>query len=284
LVGSKCLKDFTGHKSPEGLASFYERIFETLRNAEDYLWSGAISQEYENLTGYLRRVAAYIEQFGWTSARKAREEFLLSTAMGALDTMYRPDITPEHKQLVTKTLQWVRYELAEQEDLNDYEWNLVAALSGKYFHLKNAGIAASSIMAYKKTQARLTENEDMYISEHVGELKERLDLTLTVLHRFDTEIDAYKGYGSQILRTHIMKDEHGNAFVWKTTTKKLAEDMTYSVRGTVKEHGEFKGVKQTVLTRCKVTCTKCGDDDYWWDEQGYHCVGCKEKEKENVSG
>lgn len=43
----------------------------------------------------------------------------------------------------------------------------------------------------------------------------------------------------------------GNVFVWTTSTY-LNTNKEYTVKGTVKEHAEFKGTKQTVLTRCRV--------------------------------
>ena len=54
---------------------------------------------------------------------------------------------------------------------------------------------------------------------------------------------------------HNFKDEHGNVMVWKSGTypEALGEDgKKVLLKGTVKEHSEYKDEKQTVLTRCKV--------------------------------
>ena len=66
------------------------------------------------------------------------------------------------------------------------------------------------------------------------------------------------------MRCHIMKDADGNTFTWKTgnTLYIPTGDGDFDVanngdtvvlKGTIKEHSEYKDEKQTVLTRCKVT-------------------------------
>jgi hypothetical protein len=48
-------------------------------------------------------------------------------------------------------------------------------------------------------------------------------------------------------------DKEGNVYIWKTgkdMEKDGAENKT--LVGTLKEHNEYKGVKQNVLTRCKI--------------------------------
>lgn len=65
---------------------------------------------------------------------------------------------------------------------------------------------------------------------------------------------------------HLLKDAAGNVYKWQTngplgfdidsdTWKQVEEHNKeeFTIRGTVKDHTEYKGVKQTVLTRCKVT-------------------------------
>ena len=54
----------------------------------------------------------------------------------------------------------------------------------------------------------------------------------------------------------LMEDEDGNVFVWNTKSRNAddyPEETRWTVRGKVKEHKEYNGVKQTVLTYCKMT-------------------------------
>lgn len=81
-------------------------------------------------------------------------------------------------------------------------------------------------------------------SEHVGHLKDRLDLTLTV-----TKAEANEGrYGITV--AHTFEDADGNVFFWNTSAQCLDVGETYKLRGTIKDHTQVKGTKVTVLTRC----------------------------------
>jgi hypothetical protein len=83
-------------------------------------------------------------------------------------------------------------------------------------------------------------------SEYVGEVGKRLKgLKLKVV--FVTSFET--AFGVCFLMK--MTDEAGNVFVWKTGNG-LEQDKEYVLDGTVKEHSEYKGTKNTVLTRCKV--------------------------------
>ena len=51
---------------------------------------------------------------------------------------------------------------------------------------------------------------------------------------------------------HIMYDNDENCYIWTTATKALNLNETYHIVGTVKDHGEYKNTKQTILTRCRI--------------------------------
>lgn len=110
-------------------------------------------------------------------------------------------------------------------------------------------------------------------SQHVGTPGERVDITVRVVFRSKYEVPAYVGYGTQTMHIYGLKDSAGNLFIWKTSgslaiEKKVPvskgasswrymyetaeEGDTVRIKGTIKEHGEYKGEKQTVLTRVKM--------------------------------
>ena len=94
-------------------------------------------------------------------------------------------------------------------------------------------------------EAALRTLEPESHSEYVGEIKERLrDLcvTLTAVRTFD----GY--YGTTFIYTF---DYNENVLVWMTSSYKEIEvgDEVF-LTGTVKEHSEYKGVKQTKMSRC----------------------------------
>lgn len=80
-------------------------------------------------------------------------------------------------------------------------------------------------------------------SEYIGQIGERLEMTLTVEKAIALE-------GEHPSTLHIMRDECGNCYVWTTAAKNWGVGSTHHIRGTVKEHRTYKGEKQTILTRC----------------------------------
>ena len=244
LVGRNCLKLYMGYKSPDALASFYEHLWGLMDSAQEDGWAGSASYDYSPTYDFLVQTAGLIEKYGWCSSRRSQEEGVPSTCEMVLDPKVNPDtITDEMKYLVNRTLQWAREVLPEKEHLNDYEWNLMAALAEDHFHLKNAGIVASAIMAYRKF-ADLFEEKETCPSTHQGEIGDMIDRVLTVEKRVDLDSD----WGAY--RITIMNDEDGNIYVWKTSVK-LEEGCKYLVRGKVKAHDHYNGKPQTVLERCR---------------------------------
>lgn len=81
--------------------------------------------------------------------------------------------------------------------------------------------------------------------EYIGEIGERIEVYLTVARAISLEDD----YGGGKVM-HIFLDDLNNTYIWTTAAKRLEENKTYCIRGTVKGHNLYKGVRQTILTRC----------------------------------
>jgi len=91
------------------------------------------------------------------------------------------------------------------------------------------------------------------ISQHIGEVGERMTIKGTYVKTAWFEVDSFRGFGKDTIFIHIFKDASGNVIVWKTSKGlDLCEDDTVQITGRVKEHSEYKDEKQTVLTRCKI--------------------------------
>lgn len=108
----------------------------------------------------------------------------------------------------------------------------------------------------------IDELPDFELSEHVGEIKARIERVVTYIGESSYEREAYT-YGWETVYIYKFIDEDGNLLVWKTTAVfgywDENEDWncyepgdTLKLRGTVKAHDEYRGTKQTVLNRCKV--------------------------------
>ena len=100
---------------------------------------------------------------------------------------------------------------------------------------------------------------------YFGEIGKRYELNLTLKREYS--FVSHYGYREQENYIYTMEDENGNVFVWKTTSVIGMDDVdkkgnwtfngvhkndSFKCKATVKDHSEYKGTKQTVLTRVKV--------------------------------
>lgn len=91
------------------------------------------------------------------------------------------------------------------------------------------------------------------ISQHVGTVGERIELEVEYQRSARFDVKSFIGYGTSTMYVHTFKDAAGNVLVWKTSSGlQLEEGAKVTLKGTVKEHNEYKGEKQTVLTRCNI--------------------------------
>ncbi len=91
------------------------------------------------------------------------------------------------------------------------------------------------------------------ISQHVGKIGEKIEFKGSYVRSGAWEQKSFSGYGTETMYVHTFKDSDGNVFTWKTRN---GVGLNYGepviVRGTVKNHSEYKDEKQTELTRCKI--------------------------------
>lgn len=89
-------------------------------------------------------------------------------------------------------------------------------------------------------------------SEYIGEIKERIrDMKVTVTSV--RNIDGF--YGTSTIYTFKEKD---NVLVWITSSYQDVEiGESVLLTGTVKDHSEYKGIKQTKMSRCIIKREAC---------------------------
>lgn len=111
----------------------------------------------------------------------------------------------------------------------------------------------------------IDELPDFENSEFVGEIKSRIERVVTFIGESSYEREAYT-YGWETVYIYKFADEDGNMLVWKTTShlgyyyeddgweewNPIKPGESIKLRGTVKQHSVYNGIKQTVLNRCIV--------------------------------
>lgn len=91
------------------------------------------------------------------------------------------------------------------------------------------------------------------VSQHVGQVGDRVEIKGTYVYSGSWEQRSFKGWGTDTIYVHTFKDSDGNVFTWKTQNSLgLNYGEPVIVKGTIKNHTEYKDEKQTELTRCKI--------------------------------
>ncbi len=86
-------------------------------------------------------------------------------------------------------------------------------------------------------------------SQWVGNVGDRIEIRVKIDRAFEGSYSFSGGpWGSKTTYMYLMHDEAGNIYKWSTSCYYKEGDECH-FRATVKDHSEYRGVKQTVLTR-----------------------------------
>ena len=138
--------------------------------------------------------------------------------------------------------------LWHRASIEGYEDRAIKIKVDDFFEFSAWGDGHYKIGAKEKIQALLAENEDYSHSEWVGEIGDHIKNEKVTLKRKG----SFSGrYG--LTNVYTFENEIGSIYTWFTSTFLNKEiDETFYIKGTIKKHDEYKGVKTTVLTRVKV--------------------------------
>lgn len=102
-----------------------------------------------------------------------------------------------------------------------------------------------SIVWKSKSEVEAQKEYEPSTSEWVGEIGERI----VKVFNFDKLAWTGTGVAGKASHLYLMSDEDGNVYKWSTSCY-YDEGDELKMRATIKDHSEYRGVKQTVLTRC----------------------------------
>ncbi len=268
-VGRNCLADFLGHSNPAtliGHINLWGKAFALIEGAEEAGFDTGVT--YLELPVFLGYVAQQIRTNGWLSRGAAYEQNRSDATADVAQNLYwapppapRIAFTVEDMERGRKALEWARALTDAEIGDNDYLFNLHAVCTDDYIRPKRGGLAGSVIVTAERAFEKAAEkaNDATKSNLHIGEVKERLTLSLTL--KSTREIDGH--FGLSIL--HRFEDAAGNLFVWFATNERIIPDETdrsdkrailvgetHTLAGTVKGHDDFKGRLQTKLSRVSI--------------------------------
>lgn len=283
VVGRQCIGDFLGHASPESLLNAAEVLWSLeglVTEAREEGWAYLRSGEFTfDITRYVATVSIWVRRFGWVPRSAKRDDapatadevwsFLLPS-FDRESRRHKEELVRKHnlhveefdQELAVKALEWARS--LDLQSGNDYLYNLRVACGVKDVTAKTSGLVASVVSAYK----REVEKQELARRERetkrrglVGVKGQRRGFPkLTVV----TTRSLESMYGVKTLV--IFETPEGDLLKWFASGDRTSEYETgavYSITGTVKDHGEYKGVPDTQLSRVEK-----GIDPKKFDEAG----------------
>ena len=204
-----------------------------------------------------------------TEAGYARADEIIAWALerAEKDKADRAELDALYLASTGHTEDWTQQWIEDEEALSEYNkryreincrWDAVdgierdcfALIKSGYAKIKHIGRLAYLPVYYSKFLERKAKAEQRDAnnarSQHVGQIGERIRFTVAeaaTITSWDTE------WGTTWLEKIV--DADGNVFMWKTS-KCCQIKPGNVVTGTIKDHSEYEGMKQTVLTRCKI--------------------------------
>jgi len=261
-IGRNCLALYFGQSAEKaaGMAEIYFELSELAEASEGGESFGGSGPSYDYLDHFLYYVVECITRYAWRSRTTAREFGGASTADTAMKYFHpsKEDIrenrlewrTPSAESIETAKLAiaWCEALTDAQVEDSDYLHNIRIIARRGIVSYKQVGFAASIASAYLREQGNLKRNaklaDQAAISKYVGEIGMRRTFKLNV----EKIIGLFsETWGSSKL--YLMSDADGNRFTCKSNSANLTEGSTVWVKATVKKHEEYKGTKQTNLSR-----------------------------------
>ena len=264
-VGGSCLVQYTNGLNMEYVTAYMDGITELEEN--DGIIGGSLKPYYdvENVIG---RAYEFISKLGYFNAQSS-----LPTKDLVKEILYGKDYE-KSLEWINKQLKFYDVEISRKdlykEDTNDmvekiieyynnlddnseFNHNIKVMLSEGYVLGKNIGYLCYLPQGYAKHIQMETERvkraEMSAKSEYFGEVgkryKDKAISSINLVTLWETQ------FGLTYVYKIILND--CTVLTWKTGNSLDCEKAMENITFTVKAHKEYKGEKQTEVTRCKIT-------------------------------
>lgn len=256
-VGKTCLKDFTGCDNPLEIVNRAQFLQDIKTACEDEFnsFGAGYGNSYFTVNEVLQYAAANIRENGWVSkamAMNSYDDTIMTTYDMVLNDLFpnakrKPIETIEADKAMANTVMEYFRNMEYNAANGDYINNLRVIIGNDTVKRNHIAILVSAVNVILKEKQKKAES-CASVSEYVGTIKERMrGIELT----FVREISLGFGmYGEQYL--YSFKDTSGNVFTWITTHREFEIGETITMDFTIKQHKEYRDIKQTVITRATI--------------------------------
>ena len=267
-VGRACLKDFTGGLSAENVANF-ESYFKECEEASEFTGFGYWTTRYFDVVGFMAvasemvRLYGYVKsEYGFCTRDRTELVYLVQNGYGLgmrkefgqelYDDAIEKGLDVERGKVHAKeVIDWI---LNNERDDN-YFHNMKVACALEYVSSDKLGLLVSAFPSYDRNleyeaEKKAREEKEALARAHsswMGDVGDKVSFKIA-------DFRVISSWGTQWGTTAVFKfvDEEGREATWKTSNWYDDGVIGKVLSGKVKELKEFRGIKQTELTRCKI--------------------------------
>ena len=236
-VGTGCLKEYTGVEDVDFVNAF--RAFDSIINDCDIAngYFGTVTDtKFTETIDYLAKNIHLIKERGYNKENK------YDCCEIKADKLTDKDY--EDAEAVINFFKGF-------ETTDAFLHDTKVAVTNEYTKKVN-GFVAYAYIAWQKELERIKRKKEkkelVKTTDYFGTVGEKINVKVTG--------KVITGYATQFgwINIYEFKDEEGHIFIWKTSVDVETNDGTFegTIRATIKEHNDYNGIKQTVITRAKV--------------------------------
>ena len=158
------------------------------------------------------------------------------------------DVTPASEEEVKAIDEYAKDYF---ESNNEYMRNASLAWSRKSIEFRDFGLIASFAHTYLKDMQKRQEMSTTRVNEHVGNIGDRITFKVAFARVLFVKDNSMYSYYASASKVWEIVDTEGHTFKWSASfSTEIKPNDT--ITATIKDHTEYKSVKQTVITRGKV--------------------------------
>lgn len=264
IIGTSCSKEYFGENVYSQICKFLGFSMDNLMSDVDDFCGGYSDKPIVDKQRVINYAYGLIKLSGkYISKTKSEDSFLYSNnpvcSTASLVEYYMSDLSMIDKRdledFKTKLQELNQFSL----DINKVVefWNTLDSTDTFIYNTQIAlkmlnpqiGLITYAVYKYMVEVEDFNKSKIDYTkSNYIGNVKDKITENVKVLKLIETE--GFRGATTIIVK---MITESGNALTWFATNyPDVEENKSYTITGTVKDHSEYKGIKQTILTRCKI--------------------------------
>lgn len=269
-IGRNCAADFFRSTDAAAMIFVGESVFGSYGCDDEDAWGGMKSDPSLPLHTVLAQAAAVVRQFGYVSVKMVERDNTLASTRGRVrDNLFpwpkmpvEDKVTPNADDIVEGVAVqcWLEEAFVNKPEhlRTEFDRTVRAAIDGKdtgayRVRVRNLNYVIWAIDGYKreleKRVQKQVEASRVMASAHVGIVGSRIDMDLTL--KFRRTMGSH--FGQKALCKFV--DGAGNTVIWwgtSDTAFAMKLDQMYTVKATIKAHGEYEGAAQTEITRVSV--------------------------------